>query len=83
VFVLVASLVVSLGAGRGRHLGRDFDLACVASLAPVTVTLVAALWAHAVGPIGSTGRGVVLLAALGWGGALTAVALLFARRRVA
>lgn len=82
VFVLVASLVVSLGAGRQRHLGRDFDLACVASLAPVTVTLVAALWARAVVPLDATGRGVVLLAALGWGGALTALAVAFARRRV-
>jgi len=82
VFVLVASLVVSLGAGRRRHLGRDFDLACVASLAPVTVTLVASLWARAVAPLDVTGRGVVLLAALGWGGALTAVAVAFARRRV-
>jgi hypothetical protein len=82
VFVLVASLVVSVGAGRRRHFGRDFDLACVAALAPVTVTLVAALWARAVVPMGATGRGVVLLAALGWGGALTALAVVFARRRV-
>lgn len=82
VFVLVASVIVTLGAGRHRHMGRDFDLACVASLAPVTVTLVAALWARAVAPFGSTGRGVVLLAALGWGGALVAVAIAFARRRV-
>jgi hypothetical protein len=82
VFVLVASLVVSVGAGRQRHLGRDFDLACVAALAPVTVTLVAALWARAVVPMGATGRGVVLVAALGWGGALTALAVVFARRRL-
>lgn len=83
VFVLVASLVVSIGAGRQRHLGRDFDLACVASLAPVTITLVAALWARSVAPLGPAGRGVVLLAALAWGGALVALAVTFARRRVA
>jgi hypothetical protein len=83
VFVLVASLVVSLGAGRQRHLGRDFDLACVASLAPVTITLVASLWARVVAPLGPTGRGIVLLAALAWGGALVALAVVFARRRVA
>ena len=82
VFVLIASLVVSLGAGHRRHFGRDFDLACVAALAPVTVTLAAALWARAVAPLGVSGRGVVLLAALGWGGALTALAVVHARRRV-
>jgi hypothetical protein len=81
IFVLVASLVVSLGAGARRHLGRDFDLACVAALAPVTVTLAAALWSRTVAPLGSSGRGVVLLAALGWGGALTALAVVTARRR--
>ena len=82
VFVLIASLVVSLAAGRRRHLGRDFDLACVASLAPVTVTLVAALWARAVAPLGVAGRGIVLVAALAWGGALVALAVAYARRRV-
>ena len=81
IFVLVASLVVSLGAGARRHLGRDFDLACVAALAPVTVTLAATLWSHGVAPLGAGGRGVVLLAALGWGGALVALAVLSARRR--
>jgi len=82
VFVLIASLLVSLAAGRRRHLGRDFDLACVASLAPVTVTLVAALWARAVAPLGVAGRSVVLLVALAWGGALVALAVAYARRRV-
>ncbi len=83
VFVLIASVAVSLIAGRRRNLGRDFDLACVASLAPVTITLVAALWARTAGPLGATGRGVVLMAALGWGGALVALASLEARRRIA
>lgn len=81
IFVLIASLIVSLGAGARRHLGRDFDLACVAALAPVTVTLAAALWSRTVGPLGAGGRGVVLLVALGWGGALTALAVMTARRR--
>jgi hypothetical protein len=81
VFVLIASLLVTLGAGGRRHLGRDFDLACVAALAPVTVTLAAALWARTVAPLGPAGRGVVLVAALGWGGALVAAAILQARRR--
>ncbi len=83
IFVLVASIVISLAAGRRRHLGRDFDLAGVAALAPVTVTLVALLWARAGAPLGVTGRGVVMLAALAWGGALTALAVVAARRRAA
>lgn len=81
IFVLVAALVVSLAAGARRHFGRDVDMACVAALAPVTVTLAAALWARTVMPLGVPGRGVVLLAALGWGGALVALAILAARRR--
>lgn len=81
IFVLVASLVVSLAAGARRHLGRDFDLGCVAALAPVSVTLLASLWARGVAPLGPTGRGVVLITALAWGGALTALAIQAARRR--
>jgi hypothetical protein len=81
VFVLIAALVITGGAGRRRHLGRDFDLACVAALAPVSVTLVAALWARAVEQLGVLERGVELSAALGWGGALTALAVSVARRR--
>jgi len=81
IFVLVSSVVVSLGAGARRHLGRDFDLACVAALAPVTVTLLAALWTRSVAPLDAVGRGLVLLAALGWGGGLVALAVLAARGR--
>lgn len=83
VFVLVASVAVTVAAGRRRHLGRDFDLACVAALAPVTVSLAAALWVQAVAPLAATGRGVVLVAALGWGGGLAALGVVVARQRMA
>jgi hypothetical protein len=84
VFVVVATPVVSLCAGARRHLGRDFDLGCVAALVPVTVSLVATLVARtafADGGLGPTGRALVLLTALGWSGAITALAIAEARRR--
>lgn len=83
IFVIVAALVVTLGAGARRNLGRDFDLASVATLVPVTLTLAAALWARAVAPLGTYGRGLVLAVALGWGGVLVARAIAAARRRSA
>jgi hypothetical protein len=83
IFVLIASLVVSLGAGARRNLGRDFELAAVAALAPVTVMLAADLWSRAIGPLGATGRSIVLGAGLGWGAMLIALAIYTARRRAA
>ncbi len=84
VFVVVVTPVVSLCAGRRRNLGRDFDLGCVAALVPVTVAMIATLIARigfAADGFGPTQRAVVLLVALGWGGAVAAVAIAQARSR--
>ncbi len=81
VFVVVASLAVTLGAGRRRSLSADFELACVAALAPVTVALVATVVVAAVGGPGPLGRGAALVVALGWGGVLAALAVVQARSR--
>lgn len=80
-FVVVATLVVTLAAGRRRQFGRDFDLACVAALAPVTLTLVATLMRSVGGDLGAIERAMTLIAAVGWGGALTGFAIGQARSR--
>ena len=81
VFVVVAALSITLAAGRRRSLSADFELACVAALAPVTVAIGASLVALLAGGAGGVGRAVALVAALGWGGALAALAVVHARRR--
>ena len=81
VFVVVAAVAVTLGAGRRRSLSADFELACVAGLAPVTVAMAATIVVGALGAPGPIGRGVALALALGWGGALAALAVVQARRR--
>lgn len=81
VFVVVAALAVTVAAGRRRGLAADFELACVAALAPVTVALAATVVAGAVGGPGPLGRGLALAAALGWGGAIAVLAVVQARRR--
>ena len=83
VFVVVAAPVIALLAGGRRNLGRDFDLGCVAALIPVTVAMVATLIARTVltAGFGPAERAVVLLLALGWGGAVAACAVIQARSR--
>lgn len=81
VFVVVAALAVTVAAGRRRGLSADFELACVAALAPVTVALAATVVAGAVGGPGPIGRGLALAAALGWGGVIAALAVVQARSR--
>jgi cytochrome bd-type quinol oxidase subunit 2 len=81
VFVVVAAVVVTIAAGRRRSLSADFELACVAALAPVTVAIGATVVVAATGGPGAIGRAIALAAALGWGGALAAIAIVQARRR--
>ena len=81
VFVVLAAVAVTLGAGRRRSLSADFELARVAALAPVTVAIAAGLVVSAIGGPGAIGRAVALAVALAWGGALAALAIVQARRR--
>ncbi len=81
VFVVVATLAITLLAGRRRSLPADFELACVAGLAPVTVAMVATVATAGLGGPGGLGRAVILGAALAWGGAIAALAVGQGRRR--
>lgn len=81
VFVVVAALAVTLGAGRRRSVAADFELACVAGLAPVTVAMAATVAVAALGGPGPIGRGLALAVALGWGGVVAALAVVQARSR--
>ena len=73
---MVGALVLWLGAGPRRNLGRAFDLACVAALPLLVVDLGASVVARGVGradpddPRAGSSRG----ASWGWAGALLALA---------
>jgi hypothetical protein len=81
VFVVLATLVITVGAGRRRSLSSDFELACVAALGPVTVALAMTVVTSLLGGTGALGRTLTLGAALAWGGALAALAVGQGRRR--
>ena len=81
VFVVIAALAVTVGAGRRRSLSDDFELACVAGLVPVTVAMAATVVVAGLGAPGAIGRGLALAVALGWGGVVAALAVVQARSR--
>lgn len=80
VFVVLAALVITVLAGRRRSLSADFELACVAGLAPVTVALAASV-AVALGAPAGLMRGPALVLALGWGGVIAGFGVARARAR--
>lgn len=81
VFVVLASIVVTVAAGRRRSLSADFELACVAALAPVTIAIGATVVVGLAGGPGPIARLVAMALALGWGGVIVALAIVHARGR--
>ncbi len=74
-FLVLGALVLWLGAGPRRNLGRAFDLACVAAVPLFVVDLGALVAARALDTqLPAPVSGVVTLAGWGWSGALFALA---------
>jgi thiol-disulfide isomerase/thioredoxin len=74
-FLVVGALVLWLGAGPRRNLGRAFDLACVAAIPLFLVSLAAAVVSRAIdAPLPVPALWLVTGAAWGWSGALFALA---------
>ncbi|MCB9572600.1 MAG: TlpA family protein disulfide reductase [Kofleriaceae bacterium] len=82
--LLVAGVVIWLGAGARRALGRDVDLACVVVVPIVAVEVVATLIVRGLGVAlpGVASLGVAA-AAFGWAGAVAVLAVAHARGRAA
>jgi thiol-disulfide isomerase/thioredoxin len=74
-FLVVGALVLWLGAGARRNLGRAFDLACVAAIPLFVVSLAAAIATRALdAPLPAPVLWLVTGAAWAWSGALFALA---------
>jgi hypothetical protein len=80
VFLMVGAVVVWLGGGPRRSVGRAFDLACVALIPVITVDIAATLVLRAIG-LPDAARVAVLGVGFTWSGALLALALVQLRRR--
>jgi thiol-disulfide isomerase/thioredoxin len=74
-FLVLAALVLWIASGPKRHLGRAFDLACVAALPLLVVDLAATVVVRAFELHMPHGAGVALAGiSYGWAGAITALA---------
>ncbi|HWO20342.1 MAG TPA: TlpA disulfide reductase family protein [Kofleriaceae bacterium] len=74
-FLVVGALVLWLGAGARRNLGRAFDLACVAAIPLFLVSLAAAVVARAIdAPLPAPALWLATGVAWSWSGALFALA---------
>lgn len=82
-FLVIAAGLLWLGSGRARHLGRAFDLACVAAVPLMLVLMVGVgvvqvFELHMVAAVSLA----ILGLGFGWAGALASLALTSARMRV-